>query len=90
MYRVRLGVDVGSWILPLMHQQLEQKWSDLNWQDKAKTNANNRDSSDDGSLDTRGSIPTSEHFKRLVSNNYIYFIFLRKNIIIYNGCSKNP
>ncbi|KAL2336993.1 hypothetical protein Fmac_011439 [Flemingia macrophylla] len=44
--------------------ELDQKWNDENWKEKARTNANNRNSSD-GSLHIGGSIPTSEHFKRL-------------------------
>ncbi|KAL2318603.1 hypothetical protein Fmac_032479 [Flemingia macrophylla] len=64
MYRVRRGVDVGSWIPRQKRVELDQKWNDDNWKEKARTNANNRNSSD-GSLHTGGSIPTSEHFKRL-------------------------
>lgn len=81
MYRVRHGVNVQSWIPTLMCKQLEHKWGDLNWQDQAKTNANNRNSSD-GSLHAGGSIPTYEHFKRLVSNNYIYFYISREEYYI--------
>ncbi|KAL2340305.1 hypothetical protein Fmac_008245 [Flemingia macrophylla] len=64
MYRVRRGIDLGSWIPKQKCVELEQKWNDENWKEKSKTNANNRNSSD-GSLHTGGSIPTSEHFKRL-------------------------
>ncbi|KAL2333580.1 hypothetical protein Fmac_014793 [Flemingia macrophylla] len=64
MYRVRRSIDVGSWIPKQKRAELEQKWNDENWKEKARTNANNRNSSD-GSLHTGGSIPTFEHFKRL-------------------------
>ncbi|XP_020227319.1 uncharacterized protein LOC109808653 isoform X2 [Cajanus cajan] len=64
MYRVRRGIDQGSWIPKQKLVELQQKWNDENWKHKSMTNANNRNSSD-GSLHTGGSIPTSEHFKRL-------------------------
>ncbi|XP_029128162.1 uncharacterized protein LOC109803761 [Cajanus cajan] len=64
MYRVRRGIDQGSWIPKQKLVELQQKWNDENWKHKSMTNANNRNSSN-GSLHTGGSIPTSEHFKRL-------------------------
>lgn len=54
-----------------MREQLEQKWNNDNWKGKAKINSDNRRSSD-GPLHTGGSIPTTEHYKRLVSNLVIF------------------
>ncbi|KAL2347421.1 hypothetical protein Fmac_001421 [Flemingia macrophylla] len=53
-----------SWIPKQKSQELEQKLNDENWKEKARTSAYNRNSSY-GSLHIGGSIPTSEHFKRL-------------------------
>lgn len=50
-----------------MHEQLEQKWKNGDQKEKEKIRSNNRRSSD-GPLYTGGSIPTTEHYKRLVSN----------------------
>ena len=74
MYRVRRGIDVGTWIRKQKRLEFEQKWNDEHWKEKSRTTTNNRNSSD-GSVHTGGSIPTSEHFKRLVSNNYINLFF---------------
>ncbi|KAL2347635.1 hypothetical protein Fmac_001635 [Flemingia macrophylla] len=46
MYTVRRGIDVRSWIPKQKHVELEQKWNDENWKEKARTNANNRNSTD--------------------------------------------
>lgn len=77
MYRVRRKTDSGNWIPIEMREKLEKKWADIDWKEKAIVNGNNRRLSD-GSLHTGGSIPTTEHYKRLVSSSIIYsFVFAK-------------
>jgi hypothetical protein len=54
-------------------RKLEQNWEDSKWKDKAEVNKKNRRSSD-GPLHTCGSIPTTEHSKRLVSKQIIFAV----------------
>jgi len=69
MNKIRAHLDRGYWIPTEMRTELEQKWSTDEWKAKAKKNSDNRRSSD-GPLHTGGSIPATEHYKRLVSLCY--------------------
>jgi len=73
MYRVRKGIDKGEWIPDELREKLEQNWEDSNWKDKTEVNKQNRRSSG-GPLHTCGSIPTTEHSKRLVSKQIIFAV----------------
>ncbi|WJX29777.1 hypothetical protein P8452_18382 [Trifolium repens] len=64
MYRVRRGIDSGDWIPGEMRAIMDNKWKEDNWKKKAELNKVNRISSN-GPLHTGGSIPTTEHYKRL-------------------------
>ncbi|XP_058744612.1 uncharacterized protein LOC131634279 [Vicia villosa] len=64
MYRVRKNIDPGDWIPIETRKILEEKWNDDKWKRKSQINTHNRRSSD-GPLHTGGSIPTTEHYKRL-------------------------
>ncbi|CAK8534903.1 unnamed protein product [Lathyrus sativus] len=64
MYRVRKKIDPGDWIPTETLKILEEKWNDDKWKRKSEINTHNRRSSD-GPLHTGGSIPTTEHYKRL-------------------------
>ncbi|XP_057440246.1 uncharacterized protein LOC130732151 [Lotus japonicus] len=65
LYRVRIKRDSGTWIPEQNRKVMEQKWKeDAEWKRKAAINSNNRKSSS-GPLHTGGSIPSSEHFRRL-------------------------
>ncbi|CAK8531106.1 unnamed protein product [Lathyrus sativus] len=64
MYRVRKKIDPGDWIPTETLKILEKKWNDDKWKRKSEINTHNRRFSD-GPLHTRGSIPTTEHYKRL-------------------------
>ncbi|KAJ1387373.1 hypothetical protein SESBI_40033 [Sesbania bispinosa] len=81
MYRVRNKIDNGSWIPPEIREQLEQKWSQEDWKAKAKVNTDNRRCSD-SPLHIGGSIPTTEHFKRLDPR--------LGNTIASSSCSVSP
>ena len=72
MHRVRTKVDQGSWIPQEIRQQLEQRWSQDEWKAKSKINSNNRKFAD-GPVHTGGSIPATEHYKRLVRDFYVKF-----------------
>ena len=67
MYRVRTKKDIGTWIPQPIREQLDQLWNSPEWKAEAKKNSDNRRCSD-GPLHTGGSIPTTEHNKKLVSN----------------------
>ena len=54
---------------------MEQNFKDSKWKDKAEVNKQNRRSSD-GPLHTCGSIPTTGHFKRLVSKDWFKLIII--------------
>ncbi|KAL2342606.1 hypothetical protein Fmac_003891 [Flemingia macrophylla] len=66
--RIIKGKFEGSWEsygqVKTTNPNVAKMWFEEFEKEKARTNANNRNSSD-GSLHTGGSIPTSEHFKRL-------------------------
>ncbi|WJX95097.1 hypothetical protein P8452_76456 [Trifolium repens] len=64
MYRVRKGIDQGDWIPNKMRAILDDKWKEDNWKRKAELNKVNRISYD-CPLHIGGSIPTTEHYKRL-------------------------
>jgi hypothetical protein len=70
LYKVRHKENVGSWILPQHREEIERKWNQEEWKKKAKTNSANRRASD-LPMHTGGSVPTTEHLRRLVSNLYI-------------------
>lgn len=70
MHRVRAKADKGLWIPQPIREQLEQKWTQDNWKAKAKVNSDNRRSGS-GPVHTGGSIPVTEHYKRLVRNFYV-------------------
>jgi hypothetical protein len=80
MYRVRRGIDSGDWIPGEMRAIMDNKWKEDNWKKKAELNKVNRISSN-GPLHTGGSIPTTEHYKRLVSN-LIFLIALQLSITV--------
>ncbi|XP_057452431.1 uncharacterized protein LOC130744256 [Lotus japonicus] len=65
LYRVRTKKDSGTWIPEQNRKEMEQKWKEDDWKRNAANNANNRNSSS-GPLHTGGSIPSSEHFRRLI------------------------
>ena len=75
LYKVRKKFDKGNWIRPEVREEIEQKWNQPGWKEKAKINSMNRRASD-LPLHTSGSVPTTEHFRRLVSNFYILIFFL--------------
>ncbi|RHN59460.1 hypothetical protein MtrunA17_Chr4g0013531 [Medicago truncatula] len=68
MYRVRKGINKGEWIPVELREKLEPNWEDSKWKDKTEVNKQNRRSSD-GPLHACGSIPTTEHSKRLKTDS---------------------